>query len=79
MNIPQGIRPYLGFQETPYEWLPHPKAFTGQVVAQALLVSGKLLEMLIVRKANVRKVLGSILVRSPHAKRAMWRTDEPEG
>jgi hypothetical protein len=75
MIIPRNSRDYSDSQNTPHEWLPHPKAFTGQVVAQSLLVSGKLLEMLIVRKADARKAVGSILLRSPQAKRAMWCTD----
>ena len=66
MSTPQGIRPCLGFQSTPYEGLPRPKAFTGQVVAHSLLVSRKRLA-----KAGGREAVTSILLRSLQTKRVM--------
>ncbi|MBI4165571.1 MAG: hypothetical protein HY508_07550 [Acidobacteria bacterium] len=71
MRIPGCICDYPDSQVTPYNWLPHPKALTGQLVAHALRVPGRLKEAPIVRKADALKAVGSILLRSPQAKRVM--------
>ena len=77
MSAPQGIHPCLGFQSTPYEGLPRPKAFTGQVVAHSLHVSGKRLANPVGVKADGCKAVRSILVRSLQTKRVMECTYWP--
>jgi Ala-tRNA(Pro) deacylase len=57
MSIPRRIRDYLDSQNAPYEWLPHPQAFTAQEVAHALHVSGKRLAKTVVLDADGRLVM----------------------
>lgn len=65
MSIPRRIRDYLDSQNAPYEWLPHPQAFTGQEVAHSLHVSGKRLAKTVVLKADDR-LLMAVLPASHH-------------
>jgi Ala-tRNA(Pro) deacylase len=57
MSIPRRIRDYLDSQKVPYEWLPHPQAFTAQEVAHSLHVSGKRLAKVVVLDADGRLVM----------------------
>jgi len=57
MSIPRRIRDYLDSQKAPYEWLPHPQAFTAQEVAHSLHVSGKHLAKTVVLDADGRLVM----------------------
>lgn len=57
MSIPRRIRDYLDSQKAPYEWLPHPQAFTAQEVAHSLHVSGKRLAKVVVLDADGRLVM----------------------
>jgi Ala-tRNA(Pro) deacylase len=57
MSIPQRIRDYLDSQKVPYEWLPHPQAFTAQEVAHSLHVSGKRLAKVVVLDTDGRLVM----------------------
>jgi Ala-tRNA(Pro) deacylase len=57
MSIPRRIRDYLDSQKAPYEWLPHPQAFTAQEVAHSLHVSGKRLAKTVVLDADGRLVM----------------------
>lgn len=58
MSIPRRIRDYLDSQNAPYEWLPHPQAFTAQEVAHSLHVSGKRLAKTVMLDADGRLVMG---------------------
>jgi Ala-tRNA(Pro) deacylase len=57
MSIPRRIRDYLDSQKAPYEWLPHPQAFTAQEVAHSLHVSGKRLAKTVLLDADGRLVM----------------------
>ena len=57
MSIPRRIRDYLDSQKAPYEWLPHPQAFTAQEVAHSLHVSGKRLAKTVILNADGRLVM----------------------
>lgn len=57
MSIPRRIRDYLDSQKAPYEWLPHPQAFTAQEVAHSLHVSGKRLAKTVILDADGRLVM----------------------
>ena len=57
MSIPRRIRDYLDTQNVPYEWLPHPQAFTAQEVAHSLHISGKRLAKTVVVNADGRTVM----------------------
>jgi len=57
MSIPRRIREYLDTQNVPYEWLPHPQAFTAQEVAHSLHISGKRLAKTVVVRADERLVM----------------------
>ena len=52
MSIPRRIREYLDSQNVPYEWLPHPQAYTAQEVAHSLHISGKRLAKTVVLDAD---------------------------
>ena len=57
MSIPRRIREYLDSQNVPYEWLPHPTAFTAQEVAHSLHISGKRLAKTVIVSADDRIVM----------------------
>jgi Ala-tRNA(Pro) deacylase len=57
MSIPRRICDYLDSQKAPYEWLPHPQAFTAQEVAHSLHVSGKRLAKTVILDADGRLVM----------------------
>jgi Ala-tRNA(Pro) deacylase len=57
MSIPRRIREYLDSQNVPYEWLPHPQAFTAQEVAHSLHISGKRLAKTVILRADDRMVM----------------------
>ena len=57
MSIPRRIREYLDTQNVPYEWLPHPQAFTAQEVAHSLHISGKRLAKTVIVQADERMVM----------------------
>jgi Ala-tRNA(Pro) deacylase len=57
MSIPRRVRDYLDSHKVPYEWLPHPQAFTAQEVAHSLHVSGKRLAKVVVLDADGRLVM----------------------
>lgn len=57
MSIPRRIREYLDSQNVPYEWLPHPQAYTAQEVAHSLHISGKRLAKVVVVNADGRLVM----------------------
>jgi Ala-tRNA(Pro) deacylase len=57
MSIPLRIREYLDSQNVPYEWLPHPQAFTAQEVAHSLHISGKRLAKTVIVDADGRTVM----------------------
>jgi len=57
MSIPRRIREYLDSQNVPYEWLPHPQAFTAQEVAHSLHISGKRLAKTVIVDADGRTVM----------------------
>ncbi len=57
MSIPRRIREYLDSQDVPYEWLPHPQAFTAQEVAHSLHISGKRLAKTVIVDADGRVVM----------------------
>ena len=57
MSIPGRIREYLDEHKVPYEWLPHPPAYTAQEVAHSLHVSGKRLAKTVILDADGRLVM----------------------
>ena len=57
MSIPQRIREYLDSKNVPYEWLPHPQAFTAQEVAHSLHISGKRLAKTVIVNADGRMIM----------------------
>ena len=57
MSVPRRIRDYLDSQNTPYEGLSHPQAFTAQEVAHSLHVSGKRLAKTVMLDADGRLVM----------------------